>query len=137
VIQVRAGTYLAASESFIVDRPKVEPPRLGPETLGPPGTVRSVDVADRGKAGRVVIETETREDHYEWGKDQCPELEGGLPGALVMLSKLGDAEITPRVREVTQQDKTLQSCLVGVKSERSLPDVEGAVEGESEADSAE
>ncbi len=128
VIQVRAGSYLASSESFVVNRPKVEPPKLEPEKLGSSGVVRSVDVEDRGQRGAVVIKTDAGEDRYEWGKEHCPKLEGGLPGALVLLSKMDDAQITPRVREVTFQGKTTQTCIVGVNSERPLPDVEGAVD---------
>jgi hypothetical protein len=128
VIQVRAGSYLASSESFIVDRPKIEPPKLEPEKLGTAGVVKTVDVEDRGKEGYVVIETSHGQDRYEWGKDKCPELGGGLPGALVLLAKMDDPEVTPRVREVTFKGKTTQTCIVGVKSEKPLPDVEGAVE---------
>jgi len=130
VVQVRADSYLASSESFVVNRPKTEPPQLGPEALGAPGTVQAVDVGDRGQHGTVVIKTESGEERYEWGKELCPPLGGGLPGALVLLSKMDDAEITPRVREVTFQGKTTQSCIVGVRSERALPDVEGAVEAD-------
>lgn len=128
VIQVRAGSFLAASESFIVDRPKVDPPKLGEEQAGPAGAVQKVKVEDRGKRGTVVLKTSSGEDTYEWGRETCPVLEGGLPGALIMLSKLDDAVITPRVREVTFEGKTTQRCIVGVESEKPLPDVDAAVD---------
>ncbi len=136
VVQVRSGSYLASSEAFLVDRPKVDPPKLEAEELGAPGSVQSVEVKERGQQGSVIIKTEAGEEHYEWGKDLCPKLDGGLPGALVVLAKMDEAEITPRFSRVTFEGRTQQTCLVGVQSERPLPDVEGAVGGEDEEESA-
>jgi hypothetical protein len=117
LVQVRTGTFVAVSEIFTVKVPDPPRPALGPEQLGARGRVIKVDVEERGARGSVVVRSGGVERTFDWGRGSCPELGGGLPGALAMMATLDDAEISPRFREASLGDQVQQRCIVGLVAE--------------------
>lgn len=117
LFQVRSGSYVATSDPFLVSRPPEKVPELGAEQLAAKGLVKKTEVEKRGAEGTVVIAIDGEARSFEWGRGACPELGGGLPGALAMMATLGDAEIRPRYREARLDEQVRQLCLVGLIAE--------------------
>jgi hypothetical protein len=124
VIAIHSQDFVATSDVFSVTKPD-NGPKLGPVKLGPDGIVTKADVSDRGATGHVLIKSSQGETRYDWGTGLCEKLEGGLPGALATMAALGNAEITPRMREVTEQNTVKQRCIVGLISKNKVVAPEG------------
>jgi hypothetical protein len=121
---------VASSEAFGVraaappadsTAPAKKDPELGTSRLDPAGTVKKADVQSRGAKGSVIVTTPQGDVTYEWGVGMCPELGGGLPGALATMAALANVSIEPRVREVVQDGKVLQRCMDGLVVKSGVP----------------
>lgn len=110
LIVVHIGTDMAWGEPFTLKKKEAV---LGPAQLGAAGTVVRATVDSGGAVGAIAMEGGTSGE-LVWGREKCPTLAGGLPGAFALMAT-HRAEIRPRFQTLSLDGVPQYRCLTGLE----------------------